>query len=351
MNVGEAYQVRFRAVRTPPGWLADWQSQAVEFPAFAVLGATRDEGAVAVEARDDLTVRPERVEQLTPLDGRRKADRSRPGRRQPPRWPIATKAPSTRPRWWSERTRPRLTARTFSFFRVDPDALNCHYELNFTVEEARVRRLSFWLPKDTPASLGIAALDGVKLKESDPEMSSGRRRWNVSLAEPQRERVRLAVDFQQPLPGTGPFSAETQLPADVGRKHGPVPCSLPMVTADGVAYQSGLVAVEGCAELDVRVDTSARPVDVGELADAEYQPGRRLLGAYGFVGDPAAVKLDVLRHPGYAICPAIVQRCELDTNLSPDGQSQTQARFKLRTKAVYLQVKLPARAPNCGRPN
>ena len=65
---------------------------------------------------------------------------------------------------------------------------------------------------------------------------------------------------------------------------------LPIVVADGdgLAYQSGLVAVEGCAELDVKVDTPARQVDVGELADAEYQPGRRLLGAYGFVGDPPA---------------------------------------------------------------
>ncbi len=105
--------------------------------------------------------------------------------------------------------------------------------------------------------------------------------------------------------------------------------SLPIIVADGVAYQSGLVAVEGCAELEVKVDTPARQVDVGELADAEYQPGRRLLGAYGFVGDPPAVKIDVLRHPGYGLYPAIVQECELDTNLSPDGQSQTQARFKL----------------------
>ena len=94
----------------------------------------------------------------------------------------------------------------------------------------------------------------------------------------------------------------------------------------------------------MRVDTSARRVDVGELAEADYQPGRRLLGAFGFVGDPPVVKIDVLRHPGYRLYPAIVEGCALDTNLSADGQSQTQARFKLRTKAVYLQVKLPAGA-------
>ena len=45
-----------------------------------------------------------------------------------------------------ERTSPRLTARTISFLRIDRDALNCHYELIFTVEEARTQRLSFALP-------------------------------------------------------------------------------------------------------------------------------------------------------------------------------------------------------------
>ena len=72
MPVGEEFKVNFRAVRTPPGWLAEWKSTPVEFPAFAVLGATRDEGAIAVDVRDDLTVRPEKLAQLTPLDAAEK---------------------------------------------------------------------------------------------------------------------------------------------------------------------------------------------------------------------------------------------------------------------------------------
>ncbi len=128
------------------------------------------------------------------------------------------------------------------------------------------------------------------------------------------------------------------------------PHVLPVIVAQGVAYQSGMVAVEGCAELDVEVKTSARPIDVGELAEAEYQPGRRLLGAYSFVGSPdqkgtvPLFQIVVLRHPGYGLYAAIVQRCELDTNVSPQGWSQTQAMFRLRTKAVFLQVRLPAGA-------
>ena len=91
----------------------------------------------------------------------------------------------------------------------------------------------------------------------------------------------------------------------------------------------------------MQVKIKARPVDVGQLAGAEYQPGRRLLGAFGFVGTPPAVSGRCTRHAGYPLCPAIAQRAELATLLAADGTSQTQARFTLRTKALYLEVKLP----------
>ena len=41
--------------------------------------------------------------------------------------------------------------------------------------------------------------------------------------------------------------------------------------------------------------TDARRVDVGELAAAEYQPGRRLLGVFAFAGAPPPVAIDVTR--------------------------------------------------------
>ncbi len=138
--VGNEFKVNFRAVRTPPGWLAPWPSSSVEFPAFAVMGASRDEGAIAVDVRDDMTVRPEKLAQLTPLDAAEK-----------PKYGLADVATTLAYRYESpkytaslvvERTRPRLTARTFSFLRVAPDALNCHYELIYNVEEARTQRLA-----------------------------------------------------------------------------------------------------------------------------------------------------------------------------------------------------------------
>ncbi len=321
---GTEGRVYFQATATPDAWLGTWQSAQVAFPKFAVAGATRDQGAVAVDARDDMVVRPEKLQALTPLDETEKQ-----------RYGLGGVQTSLAYRYEGqdyqaalavERTRPRLTARTISFFRVESDALMAHAEIAYQIEEARARQLSLSLPADTPAALSIRPLDDARIKEFASEMVAGRRRWNVLLEEPRRGTVRLAVDFQQPV-------SEGKLKE----------LRLPIAQAEGVAYQSGLVSVEGSAELDVQVSTepTTRRVDVGELVDASYQPGRRLLGVWGFVGDPPPVKVSVARHPGYGLYPAIVQKAELSTAISPDGVAQTSAVFQLRTKAVYLEVVLP----------
>jgi len=321
---GKECRVYFQATATPAGWLGTWDSNQVAFPKFAVAGATRDQGAIAVDARDDMIVRPEKLQALTPLDETEKA-----------RYGLGGVQTSLAYRYEGQdyaaslavqRTQPRMTARAISFFRVESDALVVHAEIAYQVEEARARQLSLSLPEDTPAALSIRALDDAKLKEFASEMVAGQRRWNVLLEEPRRGTVRLAVDFQQPV-------AE-------GKMKG---LRVPIVRAEGVAYQSGLVAVEGSADLDVQVATepTTRRVDVGELVDASYQPGRRLLGVWGFVGDPPPVRVSVTRHPGCGLYPAIVQKAELSTALSPDGVAQTSAVFQLRTKALYLEVLLP----------
>ena len=324
---GREYSVNFHATRTPPGWADDWPEgrRQIEFPVFAVVGAASDVGAIAVEARDDMTVRSDT--RLAPLDENEKQ-----------RYGLAEVATNLAFRFEQqpvaatllvERIQPRLTARTFSFLRVQPDALAASYEIIYEVEEARVRHLSLLLPQQTtPQTLAIRGLDGVKLKQPDSEIVEDMRRWTVQLDKARRGTIRLAVDFEQPVPA--------------GRRRDLV---LPIVAAGGphLVYQSGLVAVEGSAELDVKVITKARRVDVGELVDADYQPGRRLLGVFELVGRPAqkVVQARVSRHPGYGLFPAIVQRAELSTHLAADGTSQTKALFALRTKALYLEVVLP----------
>jgi hypothetical protein len=324
MKPDEAFAVAFEATHTPAGWLDDWPAREIDFPRFDVLGAARSASALAVAVADDLRVRPEAIEGLTPLDEAEKADWNLGGLATV----LAYRAEGTdySARLLVERAQPRLAARTFSFFQVASGSLRARCEIIYQVDEASTNRLMFALPAaGTPASVAIVGLDGLQLKQFAAEVDGDQRIWTVELAERSRGQLRLACDFEQPL--------EQQEAAGL---------ALPVVRALGTAYQSGFVAVEGDAELDVQVTTAARRVDVGELAEAEYLPGRRLLGAFAFVGEPVEVKADAIRHPAYRLPASIVESAELHTRLGADGISQTLARFELRTKAQVLEVELPA---------
>ncbi|MBN2021524.1 MAG: hypothetical protein JW809_01905 [Pirellulales bacterium] len=316
--------VRFDASRTPPGWLDEWKSQKIEFPAFSIAGDVRQSGAIAVAVTDDLDVRPETLVGLVPLDDAQKAPLGLGGTAAPLAYrfdDLPFEAALT-----VRRNDPRITARTFSFLRVEPGALVGHCEVVYRVEQARTRSLELILPVDTPPDVALRGADGVEVEYSAREVE-GQRHWTVKLADARRGDVRLLVDFLKRL------DDETSQELDA-----------PVVRAGGVAYQSGLVAIEGSAELDVQVTAKARRVDVGELVDARYQPGRRLLGVYGFVGEPETVKLAVFHRPAYPLDPAVVQHARLLTRLSAQGTAQTEARFDLATKALFLELKLPPEA-------
>ena len=319
---GATYSVHFVARHTPAGWLGEWPRFAATFPVFAATAAARDVGAIAVAVRGDMTVRPETLEGLSPLAEQEKAKYGLAG--------VVTNLAyhyDSQPYQAAltiERTLARLTAQTYSFVRVEPAALAAHYEVVYAITGAGVRSLSLSLPESTPTALAISALDGVGIKEFVSQTEGDLRRWTVQLTESRQGTVRLVVDFQQPLGG----DEQAEL-------------KLPVVKAEGVAYQSGTVAVEGSADLDVEVLDSPRKVDVGELVDAQYQPGKRLLGAYGFVGDAGDVTIRVARPSQYALQPVIVERAELTTMVSAQGLSETAARFHLRSKAQYVEVVLP----------
>ncbi len=330
---GETRRVYFRAVSSPAGWLDDWRTKPIEFPVFQVAGAARDVGAVAVRAHDDMTVTADKAERLTPLDANEKGKYGLEDvatqlafRYEAPPYTLALDV---------VRVEPRLTARVFSFFRADSELLTAHYEVAYDVTEARTSRLAFELPASTPGELTIRGLDGLSIKESNSAVADGMRRWTVVLGESRRGSVRLAVDFQQPL-----ASPESPANPAAGEK-APSELTLPLVRAQGVAYQSGMVAVEGSADRDVQVKTSLRKVDVGELAEADYQPGRRLLGAFGYGGDQAEVQVLVARPAEYDLPTVIVERAELFSVVSASGRSQTVARFRLRAKALLIEVQLP----------
>ena len=121
------------------------------------------------------------------------------------------------------RREPRITARTLSFIRIEPDVRHARYEIIYEVQRAGARELSLLLPADTPQALSIVGLDGVALKGyvSEPAELDGApmRRWTATLTDARRGPVRLAIDLQQRTDhGDG---AEAALPLVVPRMGSP----------------------------------------------------------------------------------------------------------------------------------
>jgi hypothetical protein len=314
------------ATRTPAKWLENWPKQTVDFPVISVVGATRDRGAIAVTGIDDLLPRPEKLDRLTPLDEKEKAQFGL----QDASTTLAYRydLPPYSASFTVERTVARMTARTYNFFRLAPDGLSAHYEIAYDVQQARVQSLEFRLPKTTPVSVSIRGLDEVAVKEwtSVEDDKSGDRLWKALLSEARQGTVRLEVSFQQSL--------DERLRADM---------SLPLVHAQGVEYQSAFIAVEGNQEFDVKVDDkeTGRRIDVGELADADYQVGPHLLGAYLLPDGVGEIWVQIKQREEYGLPPILIERGKLETLMSTSGTSVTGARFLLRSKAAYLEVTLP----------
>jgi hypothetical protein len=329
IKAGDKGTIKVRASSNPTGWLADWKEQSVTFPQLEIEGTTREVGAIAVKAGDDLAVQPTEVSGLIPLLSNDKEAEGLGVTAAAYRFesrPFAAK-------FNVERKQPSLAAEVFSFLQVLPDAIKAHYELAYQVREARTRQLVFSLPASTPKEITIGGLDGVVVKEFRSSEDGGRRRWTVQLAERQAGEIRLTVDFQQPL-------AEKELAA----------LALPLAQAEDVEFQSAFASLEGSPELEVTPTTAHRTVDEAELYQARYlvdQPAtadKRLIGAYGYSGRDGSIKVAVNRRKQHPLPSAIVQRAELLTQISANGLTQTAASYYLTTKATLLEVALPGDA-------
>lgn len=319
---GTSQTVFFVASHRSSAWLTQWESQQVAFPRVVVEQATDTSGAIAVQASSDLTAKPVTTDGLVPIDSK---ERSRFGLADSStELTYEVTGDTYEAEFLVERKQPKISSRNYSFFQVDDGVLLARHEVVFWIERARANRLELSLPDTTPTALRIHGLDGVQLKEYSHVNEDGENRWTVLLAKPRMEQVRLAIDYQQRL--------DDAEPADF---------PLPLVRTVGVSYQTQMAAIEGDPSLDIAVRTDMRRVDVGELAEADYTPGSRLLGAYASTADDEGIQIDVTRRELKPLPAALVRRAELVTLVASSGVSQSSARYILQTKVPYLALELP----------
>lgn len=312
----------FEAKAIPDGWLGEWGSQKVTFPELKMNGNRIENLTMAIDGQDDFRVEVVKADNLIPIS---ESEKWAYGISQ---WStdlaFRSTSESTMPELQVFRTQPLITARSYSFLKVEKTAISGHYEIVFEVSRARTRQLQFSLPESTPSTISIAGLENLAIKESNHKESEGRRIWTTTLANPTSGTLKLSIDLSD--------SAPTNDVSDL---------SLPVVKAEQVDFETAMVAVEGDSELDVSVATDGRKVDVGELAEASYLVGQRLLGAYGYLGPASPIKVSVFRRPAFNLPDAIVERAELVSLVSDSGIVQTAGRYLLRTKSPFLEVELP----------
>lgn len=332
IKAGQQLAVRFQAVAAPAGWLADWETQKVEFPQFVVDGAVRDSGPVGIKVEDDLAVRPEKAEGLVPLSDAERQQLTGGSEQLALAYrfeqrPFALSLVA-------ERIAASLTADVYCFLALDADHLDAAYELHYAVRDARTQKVEFSLPKSAPEELDILQIDPanpasrIKVKETNSRVVGDRRIWTVQLAERQAGQIWLAATFQQRFDKTEPRGVR-----------------MPLAQAEGVDHQSVVVGIEGGSDLDIQVTSHPAEVDVGELqGNVAYEISRRLIGAYGYAGvegEANKVVVDVLRREQHGLPAALVERAELVTRVAQAGRSQSVARYDLKTKATLIEIELP----------
>ena len=155
------------------------------------------------------------------------------------------------------------------------------------------------------------------------------------------------VRFQGEQSGDYALGVQATIPApadkdDAQRFHFHLPAVAPLDTA----RWSGAWAVEANTDTEIRFATTgvseADALHAPPLAG--YQPRRRIIGVFEFLGGAAdpGIDLDGVRHPAAAVAAAVVDRLDLETMASTSGVSRHRATVRARTAADgFFDLRLP----------
>ena len=322
VEAGESARLEFLIMNVPSEWLQEWQEQPIVFPKIEVVGATQAGGALVVQTADDIDVKALATKGLVPVLEREKPELGIAGlpadlafRHETLEYELSLNA--TRPK-------PSISARGLSFIKIGPGNLAAHYAIDYDITTAKASQLSFTLPPSSPLELSVVTYPVNTVAELTKKEGDDAREWTVKLQQPQMGRVTLAVNFRQPL--------ETEQNERI---------DLPVIRIPDLDLQSGLFSIEGDPELDIDVSTNARKVDVGEMTTDAYTIGRRLIGAFSYLGPTVDASVNISKRKNFGLPSALIHRSELVAQVSEKGITQTVVRYDFVSKASLLEIALP----------
>jgi hypothetical protein len=309
----------------PAGWLSNWNERTVAFPAVVVRGTEMDSSILSCFAEGDLELTTGRSENVLAL-----FDSERRALGIPDSSSQKGLAFSTQDITWAleisiSKTTPQLMAEVFSFFRVSTQEIKASYELHCENNHASMDEIEFTLPDSTPSEITVRGVGDVLVKESTHEPKDGRRLWKIKLAKNVAGRFQLLVDFAY----ANPLAVEHQLPN---------------LLVSHTIFQTGVVALEGNEELDIKPIRHPRIADVGELTEASYSIGNRLLGVYSYAqvdNEADAISILATQRSFQSLPTTIVESLHLTSAISGEGASYHLAHLRLRTVGGFLRISLP----------
>ena len=322
VGAGESARLEFLMMTVPSEWLQEWQEQPLTFPTIEVVGATRAGGAIIVQTADDIDVTALATKGLVPVLEREKPELGIAGlpadlafRHETLEYDLSLNA---------TRQKPSVSARALSFIKIGLGNLAASYAIEYDIKTAKTSQLSFMLPLSSPLELNVVTYPLNTVAELTKEERDDARIWTVKLRQPQMGRVTLAVNFRKSL--------ETEKNESI---------DLPVIRIPDLELQSGLFSIEGDPELDIDVSTNARKVDVGEMTSDTYAIGRRLVGAFSFLGPTVDASVNVSKRTNFGLPSALIHRSELVAQVSEKGTIQTVVRYDFVSKASLLEIALP----------
>jgi len=323
---GETGSVNVQAIHTPVGWLDEWdEAFATTFPSISLVGAYRNVGMLAVRTapgyEEVFHIRAGNIEGLTAVSNSEKAKFGLESvrtqlvyRYEQPQYTAPLNV---------SRIEAIYAARCASFFHVAPGRVACNYEITFEMQRGRTDTLAFALPASTPSDIVITGIGKTKVKRFEATEGEEQRTWQVTLTEMAAADIVLAVYFELPVE-----NEKTRV-------------QLPGIAAQQVSYQTGVISLESSPELQITPLTEARRVDVGELAATSYVVGRRRVGAYGYVGTPPSVEIQISEPDKFTLPRMIVKECNITSYLSKKATVQHLAEFFVDARTDYVEVELP----------
>jgi len=218
----------------------------------------------------------------------------------------------------------RITATAFHLIQAQEDHLQYQTVIEYLVQFAGVRTLTFHAPTALRDKLMVEG-DGIKSKTPAASGQDGIDLWTVNLEGEIEGSYDLVLGYDQPLPqDQTPMTALQLHPADVER-------------------EKGFIQIQKVANLEVTADTSQL-----ESVDQTEVPAPRRADAflaYRYVTQPYSLTLNVIRHEYEPVIDTIVNRMYLQSVVSEEGMMSSDAVLQVQTRGrQYLELLLPEKS-------